>query len=276
MTSVLSYLGLGTGKGEKQEEKARKNDCKIKFKIMGKENGVNIYQTKEANPIKWEDHKEQQKKIIKEDVHGVKGAFTLKNVFTKEECKQFIQLSEKMGFSDALVTTSLGMVKMDIRNNKRVIWQSDRKFIEDTLWERIKDFMPDTVSTHRMKDWKKCGMNERLRFYRYTGGEQFEPHYDGQYFRNSVECSLLTFILYLNKDPELKGGETSFFRKYKPGTSSTSVNGCRMSVQRVTPEPGMALIFYQGNHPYSPLHEGTKVISGVKYAIRSDVMYSSP
>jgi predicted 2-oxoglutarate/Fe(II)-dependent dioxygenase YbiX len=101
--------------------------------------------------------------------------------------------------------------------------------------------------------WQVHGANERLRFYRYQPGERFNAHYDGSFQRSDRERSLLTFMIYLNGDFE--GGETSFLDL---GES-------------IKPAPGLALLF---QHPI--LHEGCEVTAGIKYAIRSDVMYRAP
>ena len=95
-----------------------------------------------------------------------------------------------------------------------------------------------------------CGANERLRCYRYEAGQYFAPHFDGAFRRSRDEVSLLTLIVYLNECPG--GGATNF-----PGLERT-----------VTPKPGRALLF---NHHL--LHEGAVVTQGLKYAVRSDVMY---
>ena len=41
-------------------------------------------------------------------------------------------------------------------------------------------------------------MNERLRFYRYDIGQQFDWHYDGYFERDNGERSYLTLMVYLN------------------------------------------------------------------------------
>ena len=60
---------------------------------------------------------------------------------------------------------------------------------------------------------------------------------------------MLTLIVYLNDDFE--GGETDF-----------DLGVC------VDPRPGTALLFQ-----HFLLHEGCKVTAGMKYVLRSDVMY---
>ena len=79
---------------------------------------------------------------------------------------------------------------------------------------------------------------------------RFEPHVDGYYMRPNGEQSMLTFMLYLNGGFE--GGETSF----QSGLS-------------IKPEAGMILVFRHALY-----HEGAAVVSGRKYVLRSDVMFS--
>jgi predicted 2-oxoglutarate/Fe(II)-dependent dioxygenase YbiX len=97
---------------------------------------------------------------------------------------------------------------------------------------------------------KPVGANERFRCYRYDVDQRFAPHYDGAFVRNDDERSLLTFMVYLNED--FRGGETHFHD---------------FDV-RVTPKTGMALLFQ-----HHQTHEGRYVNAGVKYALRTDVMY---
>ena len=69
--------------------------------------------------------------------------------------------------------------------------------------------------------------------------------------------SYLTFLIYLNDD--FQGGETRF---YLPHQLSRGI----------VPKTGSILIFPQGNLA-SLIHEGAAVTSGVKYVIRTDVLY---
>lgn len=154
-------------------------------------------------------------------------------------------------------------------------------------------------------------LNERLRFLRYEGGDYFRPHWDGCYVTpDETERSLFTIHLYLNgegeqdmdelrpylelaekenllvigADPDeeklreviaqkeqksrdesgsrpeaLLGGATSFMDGYRYDDAV-----------RVFPKAGSILIFQQRNL----MHSGDDVFRGVKYTLRSDVMYS--
>jgi hypothetical protein len=109
----------------------------------------------------------------------------------------------------------------------------------------------------RRGDFTAVGVNERLRFYRYDVGEQFEWHYDGCFERENGERSFLTYMIYLNEGFE--GGETHFGGL---PAAPALVSG------RVIPRTGRALVF---SHPI--LHKGEPVVRGRKYVLRTDVMY---
>eukprot|EP01080_Neovahlkampfia_damariscottae_P006956 gene6956-11118_t len=228
------------------------------IKIHSKESGFPIYKmTNEDNCIKFLS----KKTLIPKELKDVPGAVFVQNVLSGEECDQFIKITESMGYGIAPITTGRGMiVNNDIRNNKRVIWQMEQKNkILETIFCRIKKYVPEEVKLMNSNIFEPIGLNERLRFYRYKGDEIFNQHYDGCFPRSSNEMSLLTFIVYLNDDFEK--GETTFY----------DYNG-KMS-SKVKPVKGSCLMFYHGHHPWSPLHEGSKCENGTKYVLRSDVMF---
>lgn len=178
-------------------------------------------------------------------------AFILYNVFTKEECDEWIALTEKSGYSEALVNVGSGQVSMpNFRNSDRCI--IDDVEMADKLFQRIKSYLPET-----WKDYQLVGLNERLRFLRYDPGQKFAPHLDGVYARpdGSGERSFITIQLYLNEGYE--GGETTFV--------SFGSGGKRYACK---PETGMVLVFQHALY-----HEGSLLKAGRKYTVRTDVMY---
>lgn len=97
-------------------------------------------------------------------------AFILLNVFSKEECERWIELSEKRGYDQALVNTGYGQVLMtDFRNNDRCI--IDDFDMAKNLFDRIKEYLPQ-----QWKEYEVVGLNERLRFLRYDPGHEFKTH----------------------------------------------------------------------------------------------------
>ena len=171
-------------------------------------------------------------------------AFTVDDVLTRQECVDLIRRIDAAGPTLAPVSTKAGPVmRPDIRNNTRVMFDDAELAAE--VYRRLSYAIPHTVvGMHAV------GANERLRCYRYEAGQRFAPHFDGAFRRNEHEVSLLTLIIYLNEG--FAGGSTSFL-DYRVET---------------TPRAGRALLFQ-----HRLWHEGSEVTSGVKYVLRSDVMY---
>jgi predicted 2-oxoglutarate/Fe(II)-dependent dioxygenase YbiX len=165
-------------------------------------------------------------------------------VLTAEECGALIGRIEALGPSEAPITTSRGFEhRPEIRNNTRVMF--DDAALAARLFEKVRAIVPPEVEGMR-----PVGANERLRCYRYAPGQYFAPHFDGSFVRGPKEKSVLTLMVYLN-EPEA-GGETHF------GDADTVVR----------PRTGLALLF-----DHHLLHESRTLRRGVKYAVRSDVMY---
>jgi hypothetical protein len=176
--------------------------------------------------------------------HSAPLVFTVDDVLTGDECAQVIDRIESLGPTVAPITTARGFVmRPDIRNNTRVIFD-DAGFAQ-RLFERVEAQLPRPLC-----GMQPVGANERFRCYRYEHEQRFAPHYDGAFVRDDSERSLLTFMVYLNEG--FRGGTTTFHD---------------FDVE-VVPKTGRALFFQ-----HFLLHEGCSVTSGVKYALRSDVMY---
>lgn len=179
------------------------------------------------------------------------GAFVLRGLLSPQECQFFIDETEKLEY---------GSLKDEYnpqyRDNDRCVAVSTKLAMK--LYERIQPFLPEQVDIQGK--WDICGTNEAFRFCRYKPGGHFSAHYDGCFVRNSSERSFYTVNIYLNGG--FSGGTTNFLAKrYKTVQK-------RIIVDQVVPEAGLALIF-----PHELLHEGDRLLSGVKYLMRSDVMY---
>jgi predicted 2-oxoglutarate/Fe(II)-dependent dioxygenase YbiX len=184
--------------------------------------------------------------------------FTLSNVLSEEECADYIALTENIGYTPAGLTVGQDeyMMVPGVRNNERVILDDEKRAAD--LWRRIAEYVPATID-----NWTAIGLNERLRFYRYDPGQRFAPHRDGSYMRQNGECSELTLMIYLNDGFE--GGDTRFYihQHYFELLEKEVVPDVS-----VVPKTGMALCFR-----HELRHEGSRVIRGRKYVLRSDVMY---
>ncbi|KAJ1557234.1 hypothetical protein HK096_008401 [Nowakowskiella sp. JEL0078] len=183
-------------------------------------------------------------------------AIKLDDVLTKEECHQLIAATEELGYEQALLNVGGGrqILATDVRKSSRCIVDSPK--LAAKIWERIKEFSPKVWPGYG----QVIGLNERLRFLRYDPTDEFKQHYDGRYVRpGGKEASALTLQLYLNN--ECVGGETSM--------TLVGKNGFLMNEDvYVKCEPGKAVIF-----EHAILHEGTMVLKGRKYVIRTDIMF---
>jgi predicted 2-oxoglutarate/Fe(II)-dependent dioxygenase YbiX len=180
--------------------------------------------------------------------------FVILDFLTPSECESYIRLSETAGYGDAPITTMSGpKMRKDIRNNDRVM--IDDTELAAAWFERAKPYLASNFLR-----WTPVGLNERFRYYRYTAGQKFDWHMDGPFERANDEASKLTFMIYLND--ACTGGETLFnLKRY----GAVNVND---PILHVSPSPGKALVFR-----HDILHTGAVVTSGVKYVIRSDVMF---
>ncbi len=167
------------------------------------------------------------------------------NVLSPEECAVLIARIEAAGPTEAPISSMNGFVmRPDIRNNTRVMF--DDVELATKLFERVRPHVPERLQG----EWMLCGANERMRCYRYAPGQYFKPHFDGAFVRSRDERSWVTFMIYLNECEA--GGHTEF--------DDLGIS--------VIPKTGSALLF---NH--SLWHGGGEVRAGVKYAVRSDLMY---
>eukprot|EP01083_Nonionella_stella_P029538 81269_1 len=178
----------------------------------------------------------------------------IRDVFTKQECDELIQFSERIGYEDALVNIGYGRQQKipSFRNCKRMM--IDNYDMIHCLWSRTHRFIPTYFNRRR-----RISFNERLRFLRYYKGEFMGPHFDGTYVRANGERSQLTFLLYLNDG--FKGGNTTFLDTF-------DANGKGRYAPNIT--QGMVVMFQHDLY-----HEGSMLEEGRKYIIRTDVMYTS-
>jgi hypothetical protein len=171
-----------------------------------------------------------------------KNIYSLEDFWSHEECDEYIDKTEALGYAPATIQTENGPRLVDfIRDNNRVVYKDYN--LANALWQRLQPHAPSGIG-----DSIAIGLNELFRFYRYEPGQKFKKHRDQSYIRNSKEASYFTFMIYLNDN--FKGGATTF------------------NDLAITPKKGAALIFYHYLE-----HEGSEVMEGVKYVLRTDIMF---
>lgn len=170
------------------------------------------------------------------------GVISIDEFISESECKDLIRYGETLGYDEAAINSGGEQVVFkQVRNNDRLFFDDEDR--AQQLFMRINGLL-----NFEFPKWEPLELNERFRFYRYRKGQYFKWHRDGSFVRSTTEESKLTFMIYLNGNYE--GGQTEF-KDFS-----------------ITPQAGMALIF-----PHPLFHQGATITAGVKYVLRTDVMY---
>jgi len=240
-------------------------------------------------------------------------AVVLDNVLSPSECETLLDMVEQSVPADrrgkggsrfwrpALVNVGNGfeVLHPEYRNSDRIIW--DQQEVVDRLWRRCLlapgleeklrvvendvDILGAPRPGREMKQrWEYRRVNKRMRFLKYGPGQFFSgrssfssplmlclwltfplvAHCDGPYREDDNIKTIFTVHLYLNdskaeagEEAELVGGATSFLSR----DEQRKVD--------VDPKAGRVLIFqHRGLY-----HEGAEVFQGIKYTMRTDIMY---
>ncbi len=252
----------------------RPSDFYVVAKEPGAENyAVPTWANESANPIGLAEHHPVE--LARVEVEGVPGTYQLLNVLSRDECRRFIELTESLGYlPDAAVS-----LPRSVRHNHNVAWVVDEQ-TDATLWRRCEELTTDDRGV--FGGAKALGLNARFRFYRYEAGDFFKPHTDAAWPGSRVierelhanaypdRLSQMSVLLFLNDDFE--GGETQFWVN-KNDSSAPARNQEEVSRVDVKTPAGGALCFPHGHHPLHCMHSSEEIRSGVKYIIRTDMLF---
>lgn len=206
--------------------------------------------------------------VSRKDIPEVPGAFQLLNVFTAEECKALINITETLGYlPDAAVS-----LPREVRHNHNLTWVVDET-TDQLIWQRCAQLF---------KGLEAVGINARFRFYRYEEGDYFKFHTDGAWPGSRVidqklvanaypdRYSEMTFLILLSED--FDGGATRFRVNANDPYQPVSRHAPIKDVDIRTPA-GSVLCFPHGMHPLHRVHSSVPISRGTKYIIRSDVLF---
>ena len=257
------------------------NPVSADFYVIARERGaenpsIPTWANRSANPALLDDTPVAG--VIRQDIPEVPGAFQLLNLLNADECARLVALTETLGYlEDAAVS-----LPRAVRHNHSATWVTDDA-TTDLLWRRCHScFHREDDFAGIFADKKAVGLNARFRFYRYAEGDYFATHTDGSWPGSRVidgelvhnayhdRWSQLSFLLFLSAD--FVGGATRFYvdpdDPMQPARDSRSAS----SFDVRTPLGG-ALCFPHGEHPQHCLHASEPISAGVKYIIRSDVLF---
>lgn len=158
--------------------------------------------------------------------------------------------------AEPLIEDMAGLYPPSYRNNERTIVDDDA--LAARLLQQLRPHLPETFQLEG-ETWDLDGINPRLRCCRYRAGQAFRIHRDGVHYCDDGRRSVLTFMVYLNDHTEFGGGHTRFFAGRRDTDAITS---------EVQPEAGTLIVF-----DHTLWHDGAPVTRGVKYVLRSDLLY---
>ena len=223
-------------------------------------------------------------------------ALVIDGAFPVSYYDTIIQKAELKGFELALLNQGSGqqekgITMTSVRSNERCIIDDDD--LANKLWSIVEQHLPprDIVPGKRYKGWRAVGVNPRFRILKYSPGERFELHQDGSYHieagcvgdNRAEQQSFVTLQLYLNDGGGISftGGATRFIEPCRSSSypSSPSLtpktvdiagpDSYKAKVFDVVPMAGRLLLFQ-----HNCWHEGEIVTSGIKYVLRSEVLFS--
>lgn len=202
--------------------------------------------------------------VRREDVAA--GVYLLHRVMAPKECKRLIAAAEAIGFTHAglAIGNDTYRVNLAVRNNLRVVLDAQKLAL--ALWERLREHVDPHHEAAPIK-----GLNDRFRVYRYEQGQRFFPHVDVR-TRVPLGETRASLMIYLNDGFE--GGETRFFEEKDKKSRRGEGRGRKFNNRvrfAVRPAVGSVVVF-----DHLLLHEGSEVTAGVKYAVRSDLIYAPP
>ncbi|CAM8900577.1 unnamed protein product [Rhodiola kirilowii] len=196
--------------------------------------------------------------------------FTIPNFFTPVESKAFIKVAESVGF---VHQGSLGPAYGEaFRDNDRMSVNDPE--LADTIWQSGLSKLFTDIKIRRKV---AVGLNPNIRLYRYKTGQRFGRHIDESVDLGGGKQTHYTLLIYLSGGTRSKGKKESSTEKdtlLEPLIGGETVfYGSRNSlVAEVAPVEGMALLHIHGDKCL--LHEGQNVAKGIKYVLRSDVVFA--
>ena len=188
----------------------------------------------------------------------------VEGALSARECARWVAAAEVAGFTPDVPATGSPSI---LAHN--FVWCASER-VNASLFERARHALPAG----------SMGLNRRWRVYRYSPGAHYRPHIDGawppsgltegdegEYIYDTSAGKLrskLTFLLYLSAGFE--GGCTSYF------VPSAEAHAPCLRARGILPSTGSIAIFPHGQSEGSLLHEGSPLLSGTKYIIRTEVL----
>lgn len=211
--------------------------------------------------------------------------FVAQNLLSSKECEEWINYAENSGW-DAVAHPATKWIahrecsrlqKNDWTMAHRLFTRIQQIVMEASTQLDIFDKSTRVNSSYANKTYQPITCNPNLRLYKYTKGQWFGKHIDDT---NKIEWkgedtpysaadvaethTEITVLFYLST---CKGGATRF---HLPRSTKKKGKGNDGSVA-FTPTQGAVLLHVHGDNCLE--HEAEPVLDGIKYVLRTDIVY---
>ena len=213
----------------------------------------------------------------------------------------WIEYAEGIGFVNVFHASTSEYAH---RDNGRL--QNDDVSLAESIFQRISPILPASLD-----GLSPCGCSSNIRIYRYCQGQRFGRHIDESH-TSPEGVSKFTMLIYLNGEEDESGKAVTesqmMVKKRKKSDKSARDTSCveeeeeevevsvcedkheglqllaggetqfylnmygRSPQVSVRPVAGRVLLHGHGHRCLT--HEGAEVLSGVKYVLRTDVLYN--
>lgn len=175
-------------------------------------------------------------------------ALTVPNVYTNIECENLITILQQQ---PAVVNQEKEVAILEKNNQNSYRFIINNPNLAEELFDRLK---PDLPTIYQGKTL--LGLNTRFQFLKYQPDQYFKQHLEECYTSDPSQ-RLLIVILYLNNVEA--GGETILYD-----------NKIEEPYSKIICKSGKVLVF---DHDW--FYQDMAVIRGIKYCVRTDVMYEN-
>lgn len=211
--------------------------------------------------------------------------FVARNALSSKECEEWINYAENSGWDDVAHPATKWIAHRECSRLQKNDWTMAHRLytrIQQIVMEASKqldifDKSTRLNSSHASKTYQPITCNPNLRLYKYTKGQWFGKHIDDT---NKIEWrgedtpysitdvtetqTEITVLFYLST---CKGGATRF---HLPKSTKKKGKGNDGSVA-FTPTQGAVLLHVHGDNCLE--HEAEPVVDGIKYVLRTDIVY---
>ncbi|KAI0288171.1 hypothetical protein BC826DRAFT_916125 [Russula brevipes] len=206
----------------------------------------------------------------------------LSDVLTPAECRTFVE------FIDAQPLELTPHKKRGEAERVNYRFSISSPEFADQLWTILRPHLPSfpyPASVNRPDSGARAAhsLNSNIRLYKYIPSQHFDPHYDDSTRdAKTGAVSEWTLLIYLTGvEDGVQGGETIFYPNSKAKASEAMVvpltRGTVLLHRSVWTDKLPAVHQRLKSSPRHGneclLHEGSQVRSGIKYVLRSDIMF---